>query len=221
MAISLVASTGTAGGATTVTTSAINTTGATLIVVQISEYSVGASIALTDSQGNTWTALTVKNQGNSRSQLHYCVSPSTSASHTFTYGTALRYPSICVQAFSGVSTSSPFDVQNTNGASAATTVTTGSVTPSQNDEVLITGLCFETTGTISINSSFTISNQVNYAFGNNFGSAMAYKIQTTAGAENPTWSKTGTGTSFATGIATFKATASATNTTNFFNLMQE
>ena len=214
MAFSLLVSTsGNAASdpANTAVTPAIDTTGADLIVV------FGASIfgyaTLTDSESNTWTSLTGQNHiGFYFGRIYYCVTPITSATHTFTYATTSFFPSLCVQAWSGVA-ASPFDQENgaTYGQFPDQPVVPGSVTPSEDDELLVTGLSWGNAGAdtvIGINSGFTVSDDEQMLTGQNGGAAMAYKVQTSAGAENPEWSSTQNISNITTAIATFKAAPS-------------
>ncbi len=93
-------------------------------------------------------------------------------------------------AFSGADTVVPFDQQN--GVATPTTTTSyqpGSITPSENNEVIVTAI---TSGggvtSYSIDSGFTISDQFDLSGGGHFPLGMAYLIQTSAAASNPTWS---------------------------------
>jgi hypothetical protein len=196
--IALVASTsaGSTNGGNSVTTGAINTAGANLIVVSVS----GAPSTLSDSKGNTWTALTTYG---GVITLYYCVNPTVGTGHTFTEGGATTFAAISVMAFSGVSPSSPLDQQNGNGT-VTTSIQPGSVSPSQNNELIVTGLLMGP-GTASIDSGFNTPIQTAFNGGNAYGTAMSYLVQTTAGAVNPTWSiSPATSTTMYTAIATFK-----------------
>lgn len=210
-AIAHIAST-TAGSAagTTVTTSGIDTTGANLIVVAVSYYSL-SDPTLTDSKGNTWTALTARELNSTAAsvKLFYCVPTSVGSGHTFTATQASTFPTVSVSAFSGAA-ASPFDQQSGSATSGAvTSFQPGSITPSENNCVLVTGIT--TGGTAhTINSSFNATSIGNNAAGANMGGGIAYKIQTTAGAENPTWSWT-TSAGKAAAMASFKASANVIN----------
>lgn len=206
-----------------VTTSAINTTGANFMIIGIGHAVSTAVTTPTDSVGgNTWTALTGQDApGNNGMVFYYAANPNTGASQTFTESPNNNFPSICVFAFSGVTTTSPFDVQNgSNTASNVTTKQPGSVTPSQNNEVIVSAVSFGN-ATMSVDSGFTIpgSGQINGISGHSYGTAMGYLIQTSASAVNPTWTvSVGSAQPLATVIATFKAPASASSTqVNFIN----
>lgn len=204
-------------GQLTFTTSSIDTTGATLLVAHVSSFAVTAEPTLTDSKGNTWIGLTAQVEGGtSRSRLFYAANPSVGTGHTFTLTDpgGNIFAGLEVQAWSGASITLPFDVENGGTQSSGTSLATGSVTPSVNNELVVTGAHIHTTGsgTISIDSGFSISDQdQGGAVPARFASAMAYLVQSTAGAVNPSWSWSTT-TSAAATIATFKAaTASAFN----------
>jgi len=152
---------------------------------------------VTDSKSNSYTALNAIS--NTLSQLFYVSVPTVGSGHTFTAASLVG--NLQVEAWSGAASSSPFDVQNAT-VGTATTVQPGSITPSQNNSLIVTGVGAQNTQTFSINSSFTISDQWGGS-GNAVPGAMAYFVQSTAAAINPTWTETGSGVMTAT-IAAFK-----------------
>ncbi len=185
------------------TTTAIDTRSANFIVVYGCAVTIGV---LTDSQSNTWTKLTTRTNGGAFNEcaLYYCANPTKSATHTFTYTLSSGAPSLSVLAFSGVATSSPFDVENGAIFTATTSVATGSITPSVNNEVVVTGLAPGTTsGSYTADSGMTNIGYIPTVGGQGYGTGIAYKIQTTAAAINPTWS--GPSGSGSVAIASFKA----------------
>lgn len=206
-------------GGTPATTSAIDTTGANLIVISVGD---GGTSTPTDSKGNTWTGLTVRNVGGDlRGRLYYSYAPTVGTGHTFTVPNS--YGAIAVAAFSGA-VASPFDVENgaadTDGGG---TTQPGSVTPSENSEIVITGLGLGgSANTLSINGGFTIAASVDGIHGTQYGAAIAYLIQTTAAAANPTWSYSGGSTAICATIASFKDTpaASAVSLPPILSLLQ-
>lgn len=198
---------------TSVTTGTVSVTGANLIVIIITTYRGAATFPIpapTDNQGNTYTRITSTNAGGGPAiDIFYCYSPVVSASQTFTSPVnATSFPSIIAYAFSGAA-SSPSDQFNSNNSTTlagAATLQTGSVTPSTNGQLLITGLnAFLATATPTINSGFGtpifISSTVP---GQTYSTAASFLIQTTAITENPTWSFTPLGAQAATVIVTFK-----------------
>jgi hypothetical protein len=85
-----------------------------------------------------------------------------------------------------VATSNAFDQENgANNGSTATTCTTGSVTPSEDNELLFYGWG-DAWATISSIDVGTIINQLALVGGTAFAIASAYQIQTTATTRNVT-----------------------------------
>lgn len=190
------------------TSSSIDTSGANLIVVYVASQQAVAAPVLTDSKSNTWTSLTVRSSaGFARGQLFYCVNPTVGTGHTFTLTQTGSLCSLCVEAWSG-SNSSPFDVENGASTSGAATLATGSITPNVNGELLITGFTHVALVSVTINLGFTISDQQILTGGVAYGSAMAYLVQNTAAAINPTWTSGGT-TARVAAIAGFKVSTSS------------
>lgn len=216
MAYALIASTSKGGSSNqTVTTNAIDTTGANLIVLNIGYYSgTVPTIAPTDSKGNTWTALTAHAQPDSTrigNQMFYCVNPTVGSGHTFTQQDLVNaaYPSMQVLAFSGAH-ASPFDQQTgTVSATTQSSLATGSLTPPENNCLVVAGLGHEVNsgGAVSIDGGFTSTTEA-YVGGTSEGSGIAYLIQTTATAANPTWNVTNNA-GLAVTLAVFKAAGGA------------
>lgn len=191
------------GGNTT--TAAINTTGASLLIVLGGGFSAPS---ISDSASNSWTALTdYPEAGGSqpRVKFYYVVNPTTSATHTVT-NTVGGDNCVAFFAVNGAKTSSPFDVQNGATTAGATSHQPGSVTPSENNEIVVAGFSAGSTAEQpgAIAGYTTIENAVA-----NYRIALAYQIQTTATATNPTWAWT-SATQAAANIATFKVAAATT-----------
>lgn len=186
------------------TTSSVDSTGGNIVIVAVASYQSSAAPTVSDSKGNTYTALTEQvAAGSHRVQLFYAANATVGSGHTFTVTGSTTYSSISVNVFSGAKTTSPFDVQNgANGG--ATSLATGSVTPSENDEVVVAGIALDSApSSLTINSGFSTPSVAYFAGGSAYGVGSAYIIQTTAGATNPTWSWTGS-SGQAAAIATFK-----------------
>lgn len=194
----------------TATTASINMTGATLIVISHTWYNVVGRSPISDSSSNSYTALNNYTAGSVLSTtLFYVASPTVTSSMTFTAGSVGgNFPVICVAGFSGTAASTPFDVQNGGGSLGFNPVQPGSITPSVNNELVVSGYGNAASGapnTMSIDSGFTISSQTAGAAGASWGGAIAYLIQTSASAVNPTWSTTSvTASSSQANIASFK-----------------
>jgi hypothetical protein len=191
------------------TTDAIDTTGADLIVVSVSYYAgFGGTPTVSDSKGNTWAGLTAST-GNTAARLFYCTPAAVGSGHTFTVGGGGTFPAIAVQAFAGAHATAPYTTQESRNSSAsATSVQPGSLTPSEDGCVLVTAVSTDAGGSgWSVNESFAGPQVADYAFGASMGGGSAYKIQTTAAAQNPAWAWTGGSTPCSAVMAVFKAAA--------------
>jgi len=204
MAYSLIAHTASGTNSSGTTSSGVDTTGADLIVVAAAYYNGSAAPTLTDSRGNTWTGLTeVAAAGGSylgSLRFFYCQAPSVGAGHTFTLSGASSYAALAVAAFSG-SAASPADQQGGSGGTA----TPGSITPSEANELVLTAVTDSSPGGIAtaVSGGFAVLDTLANSSGNHFGVGLAYLVQTSAAAANPTWSA---GNVFpASAIASFKA----------------
>lgn len=178
------------------TSGAISTTGATLLVAAAG-YTAASSIAfpnISDNQSNNWGLPYIPgNNGGSNTgtiALWFVSSPTTAASHTFTCGGS-GFESLCVAAFSGTPTTFTVDSPGASSGATGTSLQAGSVTPSVDNSLLIAALAFRVAATVSIDSGFTITDQNPFSSGVAVGTALAYLIETSAAAQNPTWSWTG------------------------------
>jgi hypothetical protein len=204
---------------TSTTSTSINTTGATLLVMSIGQYIAIEETAPvpSDSYGNTWTlAVRYDNPPNGATEnqaeyLFYAANPTVGTGHTFTTTVSQGYTSQQVAAFSGIVTSSPLDQTSGvySGTTGGGTLQPGSLTPSQNDCLIITNegnFSGGTGATASVNLGFTITNQDISTYGSFCGSALAYLVQATAAAINPTWtlSTTANQYDFMANMAVFK-----------------
>lgn len=175
---------GSSGGGN-VTTSAMDTSGASLLVAAVSAAS--GTPGLSDSKGNTWVQMAAEQGG--KTTMFYVKNPTVGSGHTFstTMG-AGSFGSIAVVAFSGTNTTQNVDQTNGFASGGGTTFQPGSVTPSQNGEVIVTSTAPSSNpSTASIDSGFTITDFISFLSGNHFGIGLAYLVQTTAGVVNPTW----------------------------------
>ena len=214
MAYSLLAHTIGVGASGTVTTSAIDTTGADLIVVVVAYFEGITAPTLSDNKSNTWTGLTAQvGTTDPSTRIYYCQAPTVGAGHTFKLDNGgLMYGNLAVTAWSG-SVATPFDQQNGTTHLAVTSLQTGSVTPGTGNQLVIAAVSTGagSSGAYSIDSGFTISDQEAYVSGGGEGCGMAYLVQTSAAAVNPSWSWTGSAEG-AVAIGTFKDGAAAAAT---------
>lgn len=194
-----------------ITTDAIDSTGANLLLIGVSEYlGNGGTWTVSDSKSNALTQLTAHEIASSqRSQLTYAKNPSSVGSgHTATDTVSQNsFPTVHFAAFSGADTTASADQENGATTASTTSLATGSVTPSADNELIIAHISlFASVTNLAIDSGFTILDPIDKT-ANHMGGAIAYKIQTTAAAENPTWSWT-TAVQACASIATFKAAPS-------------
>jgi hypothetical protein len=199
------------------TTAAIDSTGANLIVACTVSFQNQPTPS--DSAGNAAPTkfVSVIDNVNNRNQsaLWIWENPTTSATHTFS--ATLSFGCIAVAVISGATVPST-DQSNSAvnaGNGATTTCTAGSVTPGQNNEILVTffGMDDPTdASTPTINGSFIEQQFINSVSGALFGCYLATWVQTTATTINPTITRpaaTLSGRTVTGVVATFKATAPA------------
>ena len=208
---------------TSATTPTMNTTAANYIKVFVPDYQPIAVCLVTDSKANTWILDTSVNDGTlTRGRTFHCAPCIVGGAHSFTIGSGCgtaTFPSIIVGAWSGVSTSSSEGVRTGAGLASATSGQGGSITPGQANSLVIT--CVSENGTTTaptIPSGYTSVATVGQVASQHLGGGMAYKLQTTPAAENPTWSYP---TSKATVLNEAINPAVTTITNNFSPLAQE
>lgn len=162
----------------TVTSSAIDSTGAGLIYVAVSYHHATQGGSVADSAGNTYTLALSRFDTNANwIDVYYCLNPINSGSltATFTQPASGANADIMISAFSGTA---QFDQTASNASSATTSIQPGSITPPANNGLVLStgawrnGPLGSLTGMTLLDSS---------------GSGSAYSIQTTAAAINPTW----------------------------------
>lgn len=187
------------------TTSSLDTSGADFIIATVFCYGVN-SPTLSDSRGNTWTALTEYNatDANPSIQNYYCAGGDFGSVHTFSLSAAEAYSSIIVSAFSGGAQTSPVDgaVSNT-GAGNGGSLSTPSLTPSQNGTLLYAAIAngygsFEA----APGSGFTLIDSE--PSGASYSRAVAYMVQETAAAQDSSWTWTGNAGNAVASLTAFK-----------------
>lgn len=217
MTWSLVTSSIDASSSTSFTTSAINTTGADLVVVVTSGFVPnGAPGISSDSKGNTWSGGPAVGVGNSYLFMYYAWNPIVGSGHTVSLSGSRFYTTI-VLAYSGAKTSAdPLDVSSQNSSASATTLGPGSVVTTLDNELLVAGTAGAGNawgsggGPLSIDSSFTIQRQA--ADGTDIACGAADFVQVTHGGVgvNPTWTFNATVAGACAVLAAFKPPAGAT-----------
>lgn len=193
------------------TTAGIDTTGATLLVAMVADQT-GTPTTPTDSKSNTWVGIgSYLDPGNSaRGRLWYSVPSSVGASHTFTSGGSVSQSTIAVAAFSGAS-ATPLDLDSGHafGFGEASPHQPGSITPSQDNCLVITGGTYGGDMTSYAVSGYTQAGFENTVGGDHPGCAILYAIQTTATATNPSWTPF-SGSFGAVAVASFKDAGGST-----------
>lgn len=194
------------------TTGAIDMSGADLIVVVLGftgafgTYTTGD---VTDNRSNSYivSAKTTSTDGSTElgCQLAYAPATSVGSGHTISVANigGSAFLSVCVAGFSGSLATSPLDAVNGAGGASVSSLQPGSVTPSEANELIITGLGANDMTGLGI-SPGTVAASISTVGGTSYGSGLGYHIQTTATAENPTWSWTNA-YNCAARVATFKA----------------
>jgi len=201
-----------AGGTSSgVTTSGVDTSGASGLVLVASWYQAGGALTVSDSKSNTWTGLTAQASTVPKCQLYYVTNPTVGSSHTFTLSTTSGFPTVTVYALSGCNTSTFYDGQQsgTQNSGAPTSLQIPTMTPSENNCIVVAGLAYDpgiTASSLQINGGFSTPDETTYLASNHEGGAGSYLVQTTAAASAPTWSWS-TGVKAAVVQASFRAAA--------------
>jgi hypothetical protein len=200
--------TGAGGNFKTVTTPNIDTSGADLIVIAVSAFPGGTNPTVASNKAGTYNLLTIRVVGGAINvRLFWAVGPTVGSGHNWTASTPATnvFPSISVEAWSGVLAASTNDGDTGATSAGATSLATGSMTPSQDGNLIFAAVGHgANSGTNAINSGFTIGDQTQHDGTNHEGVSIAYFEQATAAAINPTWSWTNS-VSVAVAIASFKA----------------
>jgi len=198
VAIALGANHTTAAAVSSPATSAIDTSGYSLLIGVDAAFKFGGALnaITTSSPANTFAAGTEYGAAPAGVvRINWKVNPSVGSSQTATQSQTDVYEAFLFGGFTGVDTSAPFDAED--GSSRTTGVTSiqapSGVTPSVNDEVVVSAIVLESAfSNLAIDSSFTIVDQVAYGAGVNDGGAWAYKVISGGSGVNvnPTWSWT-------------------------------
>ena len=192
----------------------LNTTGANRIFLGPINWFGAQPRPITDSLGNTYTALTDYNDGvnfDAGAQILYSQdSPTVGSTHTIsTSGTS---DALAILAVSG-SANSPVDTGTDKGNSSGNGTSiqpSAACVPNNNNEILV--VVWVGSGNASsptTPTNFTKTDSINGVSGTHYGVAMYYEIQTTATSRQPTVNNT-TGSPIAIAICAFKAAAAAT-----------
>jgi hypothetical protein len=210
MAITLVATIGGAPGINGGNIPFINTTGANLLVVSVAYF---ATITVSDNRGNTFVPLTERvGSGGVKHRLYYVRNPAVGTPHIVTIAGTGIYTSAIVQAWTDPAGAPTLGSQTGAGSvSAGTSLVVGSVTPSADGALVITGLAVGGyPQTLSVNAGLTPITAAG-APGSALYSGVGYTVQSTAAPVSPTWSWTASADSGAS-LAVFLSAAAAAPT---------
>jgi len=179
-----------------VTTSAVNTTGATFLVLGVS---TAAAVSITDSFGNTYSLVGNSSNG---AYLYSCANPTVGSGHTFTAttisSTASGYPSIAAVGFSGVGAFYQVSTGLKTDASQNFTDSFGIGIPTSSDKclaVLLDGMWGTDYGGNLVGPTSLSTNTTGYSLasstfvsGKSTGIGLAYGTFATGSTLNVAWS---------------------------------
>lgn len=185
-----------AEGASPKTTGAITTTGASLLVVIVSDNGYGTpGNIVSDSNGNTWYALATTIRGGDCITIFYAYDHGGSAlsvgsGHTATVTYAGKQVAFTWAAYSGtLSTGDPYDGQLSGSSPSGDPCQPGSITPTVNGTLLVLGVSYpyswQATTTVSVTNSLVAVDWI-LESGASFSQSYIDGVQTTAAAINPT-----------------------------------
>lgn len=163
------------------TTSAIDTTGASMIAVSIAYQIASGTLTVTDNKGNgDAVALPPTTTGtNVESQIFYWLNPTVGTGHTFTVtGGSPYFASACITPIAGGS--GVFD-SSALGANANPTCAIEPFDAGSGPHILITTAGATLAGTASIDNSFTVDAQQALVAATSYGIASAHLIQSPNG----------------------------------------
>lgn len=186
--------------ADTFTTASMDTSGSNFLVAVCHS---GAAFTLSDSKTNSWSLAVELDQAQDV-RIYYAFNATVGSGHTFTMTGTDIFGSIEVLAFSGGQTTDNKDQTNTEFNFGVSSIQPGPVTPTTDNQLVVTGLTLQSTVAPTINGGFsTPFGETSGDFGHINGHA-SYLIQTTATTADPTWSGN-PGDNYYSVIATFKA----------------
>jgi len=170
------------------TSSAIDTTGATLLVVVVGEQGGPIALGVTDSKGNSYTPLSSAGlSGFVNGQMFYCISPIVGTGHTFSVTTSgSTFPAVAVEAWNVAGTVTFGSQSGANALQPGSIGATGTT-------LFVTGATWNPfTSPVTVDSGFTISSQAP-STATSVGIAISHIVASAS--KNPTWSGPGSGVS--------------------------
>lgn len=173
----------------------MNTTGANFLACAIADYNANSPSTITESRGSSAPTgyTTASSVTLVQVRIAYWVNYTSAGNPTTftTNGTGTYVALACIAMANVDTTGSAFEAQSAGGTAAATTVQPGSLTPSVDNELLVTGLGANVDTSETINGGYGVNggNPVTGGSspGTSFTASIAYLIQTSKTAANPTW----------------------------------
>lgn len=176
-----------------VVTAPVDMTGVNLIVFKCTYFGASDPTSITDSKGNTYIKAATISANNMGVGVYYCYTTNVGSAMTFEIqGTDVN---AYVTGFGGT-VGSVYDKKSSSTATA-TTLQPGSVTPSFNNEVVVSifgSFNANAGGAPTVNSGMTITNANAYNNTLQLSGGAAYIIQSAAASLNETWNNNNAGT---------------------------
>lgn len=190
-------------GGNNVQTSGINTTAANSLWLASGSTATATTPQDSCDGGSTWTAnswssenATNSGGGNGVALWHVrSLTPTVCASHLFRLQSSSTFPSIAVAAFSGSTSATVDGSANQAGTASATSLASGSYTPSGANELVLSAESSDhaimvNPPTSSSGQTWILTDQDANIGSGAYQVGLAYRVQTTAVAENVTWTIT-------------------------------
>lgn len=174
-------------------------------ILVINYATAASSMTFVDGKGSKWNLLDNDTNTSVKQAVYECPKPVTGSGHTITVAcTGGGLPSVFFIGTRGVRLVNRADQASTNAVSTGTSVQPGSITPSENNCIVVTCLGAYA-GNITAPGGGYTGNTVNTSVAH-IGGGLSYIIQTTATATNPTWTKASSGDSVARSFSFLPAT---------------
>jgi len=207
------------------TSTAMNTSGATLLVFIVHTRSGTSTLTVSDSNNNIWNGIggwqadpaVVNHSGYQR--MYYVYNPTVGANQTFHIhvGNTATNMRALIEAYSGtLTTSAVYDAGSFSwGSIDGTSVQTGISTPSQTGDLFVTGWSSARLPSSGSISTPFVLDQSDFGIASSITDSMqsAYYISSDASAQNPTWTETGA-TGMVAEIAAFKSASGGSTSTD-------
>lgn len=190
--------------ANTLPTTGVTTTTGNTFIVTVAWDSISLTASITDTYGNTWTPTAGGQINDTRNgqamQSFICSNATGGASHVFTFHPSVATDGmrIVVTEIHGAKSSAAEDQHVENITMAGTTLTFGTVTPSNNNQLIYAVAMVDGgtgTDTFTAGSGFTMAANGTSSVGA-FAMGVEYMQQTTAGAQSCTLTTTTSGQAF-------------------------